>query len=130
MRCTTFLAVVGKFGSAGSFAITYVYTAELYPTAIRNTAVGTAAAVGRLGGIAAPILANLSPISLPMTIMGSSSLIGGFLAIFLPETLGMPLPESLDDVRNLSNNPKVHTHSVKFLVLLSCLFALRNGFNG
>ena len=101
------LFLSGKFGSAGSFAITYVYTAELYPTTIRNTAVGTAAAVGRLGGIAAPILANLTPISLPMTIMGSCSLIGGILAIFLPETLGMPFPESLADVRKLSDNPKV-----------------------
>ena len=29
------LALVGKFGATGSFAIVFVYTAELFPTEIR-----------------------------------------------------------------------------------------------
>lgn len=31
----TVLAVVGKFASSSAFTISYVYTAELYPTIIR-----------------------------------------------------------------------------------------------
>ena len=29
------MALLGKFGAAGSFAIVFVYTAELFPTEIR-----------------------------------------------------------------------------------------------
>jgi len=36
-------------------------------------------------------------------IMGGSALIGGIIAwLFLPETLGKPLPETMEDAVNLS----------------------------
>ncbi len=37
----------------------------------------------------------------PLIIMGGSSLLGGLLAVFLPETLGSKLPETLEDVRHV-----------------------------
>jgi hypothetical protein len=37
----------------------------------------------------------------PLIIMGGSSLFGGLLAVFLPETLGSKLPETLEDVRHV-----------------------------
>ncbi|WP_327666358.1 MFS transporter [Streptomyces sp. NBC_00498] len=39
----------------GSAAAYYVYTSELYPTAIRTTGMGAASAVGRCGAILSPI---------------------------------------------------------------------------
>ena len=44
----------GKFGAAASFSIVYLYTAELYPTVVRSTAVGLCSMMARIGGIAAP----------------------------------------------------------------------------
>ena len=76
----------------------YLYTAELYPTIIRNTAIGTASMISKLGGVAAPLLAGLSGRA-PLIIMGGSSLVGGICATFLPETLGAKLPESISEVR-------------------------------
>lgn len=93
-------SLLGKFGASASFAIVYLYTAELYPTSIRNTAVGMASMIARIGGIAAPFLVGLAH-PFPLVIMGSSSLLGGLLAILLPETLGAPLPETLSQVNDL-----------------------------
>ena len=74
-----------------------MYTAELYPTELRGSAVGLASTFGRLGGIIAPLLAGIEGL-LPYVIMGGSALAGGLLAIFLPETLGTTLPINMDDV--------------------------------
>jgi len=76
----------------------------MYPTEIRSTAVGTSSLCGRIGGILAPQIASLSSVytPLPLIIMGSGSLVGGILVyLFLPETLGKKLPESMDDALQL-----------------------------
>jgi putative MFS transporter len=45
-----------QFFSLGAWGVIYTYTPELYPTTIRGTGAGWAAAVGRLGGIAGPFI--------------------------------------------------------------------------
>ena len=37
----TFFVLSGKFGASASFAIVYLYTAELYPTELRGSGVTT-----------------------------------------------------------------------------------------
>ena len=54
----TTLALIGKFGASASFSIVYLYTAELYPTQIRSTAVGMCSMMARIGGVAAPQVFN------------------------------------------------------------------------
>lgn len=102
----TIMTLLGKFGASAAFAIVYLYTAELYPTTIRNTAVGTSSTIARIGGVIAPLLSGLKPQSLSFIIMGTSALVGGILAVFLPETLGSPLPEKLEDIKELSKKAK------------------------
>ena len=50
------LSLVGKFGASISFFIVYLYTAELFPTTVRNQAVGICSLVARIGGITALLL--------------------------------------------------------------------------
>ena len=40
-------SLVGKFGEAAAFGLVYLYTAELFPTCIRNRAVGFCALMGK-----------------------------------------------------------------------------------
>lgn len=93
------LSMFGKFGSAACFAIVFVYTAEMFPTVVRNQAVGTCSLVARIGGIVSLLLDLLKIYWLPAPVflMGVVAASAGFLAIFFPETLGEELPETMDD---------------------------------
>ena len=76
--------------------------AELTPTIIRSTAVGLGSTASKVGAVAAPFIVGLGNLKsyLPLIVFGGSSLIGGILAAFLPETLGAPLPQTLEQVFN------------------------------
>jgi len=106
----TVLALTGKFFASGTFAIVYMYTAELYPTLIRSTAVGSCSLMARIGGMLAPQITLYLPTvtnnSVPYYLMGGCSLVGGFLALLLPETLGSTLPNTMEDVDQIKKNGK------------------------
>ena len=53
--------LLGKVGASGAFSTSFVYTAELFPTPIRGTAVGICSTFGRVGSLAAPQLALFLP---------------------------------------------------------------------
>ncbi len=74
-------SLAGKFGASACFAIVYVYTAELFPTIIRNTAIGSCSTVARVGGILCLIVIQLNNIwdPLPMLIMGCVAVVAGCL---------------------------------------------------
>ncbi|KAL4659723.1 solute carrier family 22 member 5-like isoform X1 [Arapaima gigas] len=95
------LEMVGKFGITAAFSIVYAFTAELYPTVLRNTAMGTCSMASRLGSISAPYFVYLGKYSkfLPYTIMGSLTLFSGLLSLLLPESRSHPLPETPDHMQ-------------------------------
>ncbi|XP_071356434.1 solute carrier family 22 member 13 isoform X2 [Trachinotus anak] len=98
----TGLAMVGKFGITASFAVIYVYTAEIFPTVLRQTGIGVSCMFARVGGVLAPVinmLHNHSPTT-PLVIFGTSPLLGAVLALALPETADRPLPDTVEDVEN------------------------------
>merc|ERR1711997_440608 len=92
----------------GCFAIVYVYTAEMFPTVIRNQAVGTCSLVARIGGITSLLLDLLKIYWLPapVFIMGVVATGAGVLAIFFPETLGEKLPETKEGALMIGSSNK------------------------
>ena len=51
--------MVGKFCISASFAIIYVFSAELFPTVVRNVGVGSGSVFARVGGVVAPYIGQL-----------------------------------------------------------------------
>ena len=51
--------MIGKFLISMTFAIAYLYTAELFPTPVRNVAVGAASTFARIGSMSAPYIVDL-----------------------------------------------------------------------
>ncbi|XP_073207943.1 solute carrier family 22 member 6-A-like isoform X2 [Lepidochelys kempii] len=96
----TVLAVFGKGSLAASFNCVYLYTSELYPTVIRQTGMGLSNTMARLGSITAPLVKMLEEYIpfLPLIIYGAAPIISGIAATFLPETLNVPLPETITEV--------------------------------
>ncbi|KAK2715486.1 organic cation transporter protein-like isoform X3 [Artemia franciscana] len=93
------LVVLGKLLIAGSFAIIYNYTAEMYPTVVRTSAIGGGAMCARLSSTLTPWISLLDSFDpkLPSVIFGSVALLSGFLTLFLPETLNKPMPQTMEE---------------------------------
>ena len=100
------LSLIGKFGTSACMAIVYVYTAELFPTVIRNTAIGACTTAAGLGGIMSIMIGLLGTYwtSAPMLFMGIVAVSAGTLALMLPETVGNKLPETMDNAINIGKN--------------------------
>ncbi|XP_063341282.1 solute carrier family 22 member 6 [Pelmatolapia mariae] len=96
----TSLAVVGKGCLAASFICCYLYTGELYPTIIRQNGMGLVSSMARVGAMVAPLVRLMGDYIpwLPGLIYGGAPILSGVAAIFLPETLGTPLPDTIQDV--------------------------------
>ncbi|NWR95879.1 S226B protein, partial [Furnarius figulus] len=96
----TALAVFGKGCLAASFNCVFLYTGELYPTVIRQTGMGLANTMARLGSIMAPLVKMAGEIfpALPFLIYGAAPVVSGLVATFLPETRNMALPETVEEV--------------------------------
>ncbi|XP_004836673.1 solute carrier family 22 member 5 isoform X2 [Heterocephalus glaber] len=97
---STVLVMVGKFGITAAFSMVYVYTAELYPTVVRNMGVGVSSTASRLGSILSPYFVYLGAYDrfLPYILMGSLTILTAILTLFLPESFGAPLPDTIDQM--------------------------------
>ncbi|XP_068972986.1 organic cation transporter 1-like isoform X2 [Bombus flavifrons] len=96
---TVSLAMIGKFGIAASFAVFYVFVGELLPTVLRSQAMGIASFIAGIGLLAFPYIVHLAVYSrvLPLIIMGTLSVAGALTSIFLPETLNIHLPQTIEE---------------------------------
>nr|GEW62255.1 organic cation/carnitine transporter 4-like [Tanacetum cinerariifolium] len=87
--------VLGIFGIAGTYNLLYIYAMELFPTVVRNAALGCARQVGQLGTILVPFVVVMDG-GYSFMVFGVCGIVGGILVFFLPETLNKTLHDTMD----------------------------------
>ncbi|CAN1171699.1 Organic cation/carnitine transporter 4 [Linum perenne] len=87
-------SVLGIFGMAGTYNLLFIYVAELFPTVVRNVALGCVTQVTQLAAILAPFIVVFGG-SLPLAIFGACGLVGALMCIFLPDTLNQPMYDTI-----------------------------------
>ncbi|KAK4491979.1 hypothetical protein RD792_002764 [Penstemon davidsonii] len=87
-------SILGIFGMAGTYNLLFIYTIELFPTVVRNAALGCAAQAAQMGAILAPVIVVLGQ-QVPFLVFGVCGIAGGVLAFYLPETLNRPLYDTM-----------------------------------
>ena len=103
------LAVVsmGKFGIICVFAIIHLHAAELFPTVLRTTGMGSASVFARFGSMLAPVvgreLGKVHPIA-TIVIFAFLSMIAGFLTLWLPETRGLKMIDTIEEAEALKRD--------------------------
>ncbi|KAI4814498.1 hypothetical protein KUCAC02_003690, partial [Chaenocephalus aceratus] len=95
------LEMLGKLVITSGTSLMYAYTAELYPTVLRNTAEGVCITVSRTGSCLAPFLLQLreSFEYLPYITLGTLAVVSAFAALYLPESFGKPLPQTIQQMQ-------------------------------
>jgi len=95
-------AMLGRFGISATYSVVTLYTAELYPTEIRNSALGTCSTFAHVGSISAPYVVDcLGALGwyIPTTICGCCVLVAGLLTLTLPETGTGKLSDKVDNTQ-------------------------------
>lgn len=103
----TTVATLGRLGITMAFEIVYLVNSELYPTTLRNFGVSLCSGLCDFGGVVAPfLLFRLAAVwlELPLIIFGILASICGGLVMLLPETKGIVLPETVEDVEKLGSS--------------------------
>ncbi|KAK9689055.1 hypothetical protein RND81_09G032000 [Saponaria officinalis] len=87
--------IFGIFGMAGTYNLLFIYTVELFPTVVRNAALGCTTQASQMGAILAPFVVVMGG-GLPFAVFASCGFVGGLLAVYLPETLNRPLYDTMN----------------------------------
>ncbi|CAE1142061.1 SLC22A4_5 [Acanthosepion pharaonis] len=101
----TTLALLSRLCITGTYVIIYLHTCELYPTCVRNGALGYLSTFATLGGTTSPYIIMTRTFatgslgdSLPLLSMGFACILAGASYVFLPETNNRPIADNFDDV--------------------------------
>lgn len=95
------LALMGKIGVSGAYAIIFVFFTELFPTVVRNMGLGVTSTAARISTIMCPyvLYTGLYIKILPYIIFGTISIVAAALSMLLPDTRYSKLPELISQVK-------------------------------
>ncbi|XP_014369567.2 organic cation transporter protein [Papilio machaon] len=90
-------AIIGQLGAYTSFVQVYLYSSEVFPTIIRNSAMGFASMFARVGSFIAPFVVNIGIEWISITIFSVLAFCAGFLCLLLPETKNIVLLNTIQE---------------------------------
>ncbi|RZC08293.1 organic cation/carnitine transporter 3-like [Glycine soja] len=98
--------LVSFFSACTSFNVYLIYTTELFPTCVRNSALSMARLAVVLGGMFSPLLVSAGRGNkfLCYGVFGLVIGFSGVFGIFLPETKGRAFCDSMDEEENKEKN--------------------------
>lgn len=104
-----YLALGGRFFSSICYNIGLQWAAEILPTVVRAQGVSFIHTMGFVAMIMSPPVVYLSQlsISLMLTVLGVLGIVGGVLALFLPETINHELPQTLSEGNVFGKNQRL-----------------------
>ncbi|KAK7497347.1 hypothetical protein BaRGS_00011391, partial [Batillaria attramentaria] len=101
------VSMVGRFFVCVCYVVIYLYGAELFPTVVRASTMGVGVTFSRIGSVISPYVADMGILvggrfqqALPLLLMGTPAFLVGLLSLWLPETKGTRLPDTIEDVKN------------------------------
>uniref|UniRef100_A0A8C5I2Z8 Solute carrier family 22 member 13-like n=1 Tax=Gouania willdenowi TaxID=441366 RepID=A0A8C5I2Z8_GOUWI len=108
---TTAIAVLGKIAASSVFNIVYIYSAELFPTVVRQSGISLNSMFARVAGILAPLirLLDVYHYTIPMLIYGLFPIIAGGLSLLLPETSNTGLQDYTEQCSQYTHNTDAQT---------------------
>jgi hypothetical protein len=96
-------AIIGQIGAYTSFVLIYLFTSEVFPTVIRNSAMGFSSTFGRIGGFIAPFVVNIGIEWVSILIFSLLSFAAALVCCLLPETRNRTLFNSIEQTENSEN---------------------------
>lgn len=101
-------ASIGVVASFIVFVVVYLYCTELFPTVVRNAALGFSSMMARVGSMLAPFVVDLrvQAIWMPPVVFAIFPLIAGFVTFILPETKGCELMSTIEEGEQFGKKPK------------------------
>lgn len=102
------LGCIGVLFGFGLFVVGYLFCCEMFPTLVRNAALGLALAMARLGATTAPLILEIKPLCnwcVPI-VFCCFPLVSALLCIFLPETKGCDLMTTIEEAETLGETPR------------------------
>ncbi|GAU99528.1 hypothetical protein RvY_10520 [Ramazzottius varieornatus] len=101
----TVFAQFARGGTHALFNAMLPYASDLMPTVVRNKGLGVCSFAMRLGGVLAPqllLLGTYTSPEVPFVLCGILGLGGAAVTYILPETRGVRLPETVEDIMSPS----------------------------
>ncbi|XP_026748832.2 organic cation transporter protein-like isoform X1 [Galleria mellonella] len=93
---TLVFAIIGQIGAYTSFVQVYLFTSEVFPTVVRNSAMGFSSMFGRFGGFIAPFVVNIGVEWGSILVFSTVAFSAAILCYFLPETKDTILLNSIE----------------------------------
>lgn len=96
---------IGILSISVTFSVAYIYTGELFPTIVRNSAMGSCSMCARFGSMAAPFAASLGKYNnrITPTVFGIMPIVAICVCMLLSETLGRRLLNTTEE-----ENEEIH----------------------